>query len=82
MRKKDGIGKPNILVGLKRASWLFALVFGFVKMIIVASDRGWDDPEDYLPGTILFIIIGFILFRIGIWVFGFNSQHGYDRLLV
>ncbi len=61
--------KTNVIVGLKRASWLFAMIVGLVTMIVVASGEGWDYPEDYLPGTVIATVIGFIVFRIAIWVF-------------
>ena len=59
--------KQRILLGLQRASWLFALV---VAVIIVTSDERdtldlWDFPGDYIAGS----LIAFFVFRIGIWVF-------------
>jgi len=66
--KVDVLMKANVIVGLKRASWLFAVIVGLVTMIVVASDEGWD-PEYWLPITIIASVIGFIVFRIAIWVF-------------
>ena len=63
--------KENILLGLKRASWLFALVSGLLTAIIITSDRHiyWEDPEEYLLHSIVACAIAFSVFRIGIWVF-------------
>ncbi len=71
----------QVLLGLKRASWLFALVAGLVTSIIINSDRysSWDEPDEYLPGTIAACVIAFVVFRITIWVFkGFSSTDASD----
>ena len=62
----------RILLGLQRASWLFALASGLATaVIIVTSNRHntWDDPDDYIAGSFIAAVIAFFAFRIGIWVF-------------
>ena len=67
-KKENTVMKQNVLLGLKRASWLFAGLVGVITMVVEASHEGWDYPEDYLPLTIVFTVIGFLLFRVAIWV--------------
>ena len=38
-------------------------------MVIVASNKGWNDPNDYMPNTFVASLLGLIVFRMGIWVF-------------
>jgi hypothetical protein len=69
------MNKDAITIGLKRCSWLFAVIAGIVTMVIVASNKGWDDPHDYMPGTLVAILLGLFVFRMGIWVFqGFSGS--------
>jgi SNF family Na+-dependent transporter len=63
------MNKDRITIGLKRCSWLFAVIVGIVTIVIVASNKGWNDPNDYMPNTFVASLLGLIVFRMGIWVF-------------
>ena len=59
----------NALRGLKRASWLFALLTGIGTVIFV------DDDIDGLVIGLFMAIVGFIVARIAIWVVkGFSTR--------
>ena len=63
--------KDRIIIGLKRASWLFALISGLVTAIVINASRyvTWDRPDEYVFGSIIAAVIAFFVFRVGIWVF-------------
>jgi hypothetical protein len=66
-KSNTGMSEGRLIDGLKRASWLFAIIVGLITMVIVGRDEYWD-PISFLPSTIIAAVIGFIVFRIGIWV--------------
>jgi len=63
--------KENVLLGLKRASWLFGLIGTLIAAFFIKVEEyaDWDEPDEYLFQSIVVGAIIFGLFRIGIWVF-------------
>lgn len=60
--------RNRLLIVLKRASWFTTVAVGSILLLVLATNEGWDYPEDYLPTTLIATVVTFILFRIAIWV--------------
>ena len=56
--------KRNIIVGLKRLSWLLPLLFAARPII----KWGWDDVSDWILSALVWWFSVFLLVRISIWV--------------
>jgi len=60
--------KEHVIDGCKRASWFLSTSIGFIVLIIVAIEEGWDYPDEYLPPSIITWIAVFAIARLSIWV--------------
>jgi hypothetical protein len=74
MNHKVDMKNNHVLIGLKRASWLFSLIIGIIAFAKLGYDNRWrfNFPEEIIIATLKSTIIGFIgfiVFRIGIWVY-------------
>lgn len=68
-KEEQKMREENILRGLKRASWFFALLSSLIAATIYSEAfEDWYHLEYYLPPTIIAGIVAFLVFRIGIWV--------------